>query len=113
MGKATFVPANYAKAQNAWIDNFFAQNGYLEYDALTRLGISDPKATIKRKFGDKNVSMLSSCCIGENVRNITEIQIEEAMTSHTFVDIMLHLPSVISNEDASSLLSGKLLLSGP
>ena len=38
VGKATYIPANYAKAQNEWIENFFAQNGYLEYDAISRLG---------------------------------------------------------------------------
>ena len=107
VGKATFIPAKYAKAQNEWVDNFFAQNGYLEYDALVRLGISDPRATIKRKFGDKNISMFSTCCIGENVKNIAEIQIEEAMASQSFVDISQHLPSVISTEDSAALLSGK------
>ena len=40
--KATYVPNVYAKAQSDWVDNFFAQNGYLEYDALKRLGIADP-----------------------------------------------------------------------
>ena len=69
------MPANYAKAQNEWIENFFLQNGYLEYDALSRLGISDPKSTIKRKFVNDNITFLRSCCIGENVRNIAEIQV--------------------------------------
>ena len=75
VGKATYVPANYAKAQNDWVENFFLQNGYLEYDALIRLGISDPKSTIKRKFTNDKITFLKSCCVGENVRNIAEIQI--------------------------------------
>ena len=36
--KATYVPHVYAKAQSDWVDSFYAQNGYLEYDALRRLG---------------------------------------------------------------------------
>lgn len=107
VGKATYIPANYAKAQNQWIESFYAQNGYLEYDALVRLGLSDPKNTIKRKFPEEKLTFLSSCCIGDNVRNIVEIQIEEALSSQSFVDIVMHLPSVISQEDASTLLTGK------
>ena len=65
VGKATYIPSHYAKAQNEWIDNFYAQNGYLEYDAVARLGISDPRATIKRKFPDEKMSFLGTCCIGK------------------------------------------------
>jgi E3 UFM1-protein ligase 1 len=28
--KATYIPNSYAKAQNNWIDSFYASNGYLE-----------------------------------------------------------------------------------
>lgn len=40
LSKATYIPNAYARAQGRWIDDFLAQNGYLEYDALRRLGIS-------------------------------------------------------------------------
>jgi hypothetical protein len=106
VGKATYVPQMYAKAQNEWMDNFFAQNGYLEYDALTRLGISDPKTSIKRRYkDDEQITFLSGCCIGSTTRDLIEIQIEEAMSSQTYVDIIPHVPSVLSQEDASALLS--------
>ena len=105
VGKATYIPANYAKAQNEWIDNFFAQNGYLEYDALNRIGISDPKATIKRKFANENITFLSSCCIGPTLRDLVEIQIEEAMASQSYVDIVSHVPSILSTEDTANLLN--------
>jgi len=105
VGKATYIPSHYAKAQNEWIENFYAQNGYLEYDAVARLGISDPKATIKRKFPDEKMSFLGTCCIGDHIRNIVEIQIEEALATHSYVDVVAHLPSVLSDEDSSNLLT--------
>ena len=40
LSKAIYIPNAYARAQGRWIDDFLAQNGYLEYDALRRLGIS-------------------------------------------------------------------------
>jgi len=49
--------------------------------------------------------MLSSCCIGDNLRNIVEIQMEEAIASQSYVDVSLHLPSVISPEDSNLLIS--------
>ena len=99
VGKATYVPANYAKAQNEWIENFFAQNGYLEYDALIRLGVSDPKSTIKRKFANEKITFLSSCCIGPTLRELVIIQIEDAMSSQSYVDLINHVPSILSNEE--------------
>ena len=105
VGKATYIPSNYAKAQNEWIENFFAQNGYLEYDALVRLGISDPKTTIKRKFPDEKITFLSSCCVGDTLRDLVEIQIEDALTSQTYVDLVPHVPSILSTEDTISLLN--------
>ncbi|GAB1288351.1 E3 UFM1-protein ligase 1 [Apodemus speciosus] len=46
--KAVFVPDIYSKTQSAWVDSFFRQNGYLEFDALSRLGIPDAVNYIKK-----------------------------------------------------------------
>ena len=51
------------------------------------------------------MSFLSTCCIGDHIRNIVEIQIEEAIASHSYVDVITHLPSVLSDEDSASLLT--------
>jgi hypothetical protein len=51
LSKAIYIPNAYAKAQGRWIDDFLAQNSYLEYDALRRLGFSDPESG---KFGNWN-----------------------------------------------------------
>ncbi len=107
VGKATYIPAMYAKAQNEWMDSFMAQNGYIEYDALTRLGISDPKSTVKRRFKNDlaNLKFLSECCVGEAIRVNVEAQIEEALSQKSVVDVMSSLPSVISDEDAADFLA--------
>ena len=102
ISKATYIPSSYAAAQNDWVDNFFSQNGYLEYDAVTRIGISDPEAYIKRKFPELN--FLSTCCIGQQIIDQIEASIEETLINGSYIEVLPLLPSVLSTEDANLLL---------
>lgn len=104
VSKAVYVPDVYAKAQNEWMDSFYAQNGYLEYDAVQRLGITDPQGTIKRRFKDEDMTFLSTCCVGSITRDLLEAQVEEALSSNTWVDTMPLLPTILSTDDANALL---------
>ena len=65
--KATYVPAAYARAQTKWVDDFFRENGYLEYDALARLGIPDAKQFATKRFPGGGLTFLSTCCVGSHV----------------------------------------------
>nr|CAG4640670.1 EOG090X0267 [Eulimnadia texana] len=100
--KATYIPSCYSRAQNEWIESFFKQNGYLEYDALHRIGVSDPKSLVKKKFPD--VVFLTSCCAGDSVRQQVEAAIDEALATASWTDITQLLPSVFSEEDAHLLI---------
>jgi len=104
--KATYVPHVYARAQSQWVDAFFAQNGYLEYDALRRLGIADPQAYIRRKMTgqDDEVTYLSSCCVGRTIIDSLEANVEEALANGSYVDVLPFLPSVLSTQDTALLL---------
>ncbi|KAL4233241.1 E3 UFM1-protein ligase 1 [Mactra antiquata] len=108
LDKATYIPHIYTKSQNEWVDNFFRQNGYLEYDALKRLGITDPKDFIKKRFKGEQLLFLSTCCTGHTILDQIEVSVEEALNDGSWVDIMPLLPSVFSNKDANTLLAGCL-----
>ncbi|KAK1135631.1 hypothetical protein K0M31_000219 [Melipona bicolor] len=99
-----YIPSIYSKSQNEWIDNFYKQNGYLEYDALTRLGISDPPNFIKRHFPNENIAFLHSVAVGASIRDQIDSNIEEAIVTGSFVDISPLLPSVFSDKDMEMLL---------
>ena len=43
-GKSTFTPAVYAHAQAASVLGFFQQNGVIDYAALTKMQVKDPRA---------------------------------------------------------------------
>ncbi|KAK2563482.1 E3 UFM1-protein ligase 1-like protein [Acropora cervicornis] len=68
-----FVPGIYSKSQMAWVDEFFKQNEYIEYDALPRLGITEGSQYLKKRFQKYQVKFLPTCCVGESLVNQVEI----------------------------------------
>ncbi|XP_059145285.1 E3 UFM1-protein ligase 1-like [Physella acuta] len=106
--KSQFLPDIYTRAQSEWVDSFYRQNGYLEFDAISRLGISDPKGYVKKKFKSEQLVFLSSCCVGPVISEQVQYTVDEALNQGVWVDIMTVLPSVLSRKDASELLSNCL-----
>ncbi|KAK2554421.1 E3 UFM1-protein ligase 1-like protein [Acropora cervicornis] len=88
-----FVPGIYSKSQMAWVDEFFKQNEYIEYDALPRLGITEGSQYLKKRFQKYQVKFLPTCCVGESLVNQVEIAVTEAISSGEWVDILPLLPS--------------------
>lgn len=103
--RAVFLPDIYAKCQNEWVDAFYLQNGYLEYDALVRLGIQDPKTYIRKKFKGESITYLNSLCVGKNILNQVEATVEEVLNSGMWVDVMPVLPSIFSTEDCHGIIT--------
>ncbi|XP_072532755.1 E3 UFM1-protein ligase 1 isoform X2 [Salminus brasiliensis] len=106
--KAVYVPEIYSKTQNAWVDSFLKQNGYLEFEALSRLGIPDPVGYIKKRLKSSNLLFLRASCVGPEIVAQLEASVEEAISSQTWVDLQPLLPSCLSEEDAG-LLIGQIL----
>ncbi|XP_076648226.1 UFM1 specific ligase 1 [Halictus rubicundus] len=102
--KSFYIPTIYSKSQNEWVENFYKQNGYLEYDALSRLGISDPQSFVRRHFPNENIVSLDSVAVGAAITDQVYANIEEAVTSGSFVDISPLLPSVFTDKDMEILL---------
>ncbi|XP_019393318.1 PREDICTED: E3 UFM1-protein ligase 1 [Crocodylus porosus] len=102
--KAVFVPDIYARTQSNWVDSFFKQNGYLEFDALSRLGIPDPVSYIKKRYKSSHLLFLSAACVGQGIVDQVEASVDEAISSGTWVDIATLLPSSLSVEDSGMLL---------
>uniref|UniRef100_T1IY38 E3 UFM1-protein ligase 1 homolog n=1 Tax=Strigamia maritima TaxID=126957 RepID=T1IY38_STRMM len=102
--RAIYIPTIYSKAQNEWVENFYRQNGYLEFDALIRLGISEPVKFIKKIFSDQSLTYLSTCVVGQSLVDQIDASVDEALVSGTWVDIMPILPTVCDSDDARQLL---------
>ncbi|KAI3364480.1 hypothetical protein L3Q82_010831 [Scortum barcoo] len=103
--KAVYIPDIYSKTQNAWVDSFLQQNGYLEFDALIRLGIPDPPSYIKKRFKSNKLLFLRAACVGQALVDQVEASVEEAVSSSTWTDIQPILPSCLSMEDIGMLIN--------
>ncbi|XP_044024738.1 E3 UFM1-protein ligase 1 [Siniperca chuatsi] len=103
--KAVYIPDIYAKTQNAWVDSFLQQNGYLEFDALVRLGIPDSPSYIKKRFKSNKLLFLRAACVGQALVDQVEASVEEAVNSATWTDIQPILPSCLSTEDIGMLIN--------
>ncbi|XP_037541177.1 E3 UFM1-protein ligase 1 [Nematolebias whitei] len=103
--KAVYIPDIYARTQNAWVDSFLQQNGYLEFDALLRLGIPDPSSYIKKRYRSNKLLFLRGACVGQALVDQVEASVEEAVNSATWTDLQPVLPSCLSMEDVGMLIS--------
>ncbi|NWX85903.1 UFL1 ligase, partial [Nothoprocta pentlandii] len=102
--KAVFIPDIYARTQSNWVDSFFKQNGYLEFDALYRLGIPDPSGYIKKRYKSTQLLFLRAACVSQEIVDQVEASVEEAISSGSWIDVATLLPSSLSVEDVGILL---------
>ncbi|XP_039288056.1 E3 UFM1-protein ligase 1 homolog [Nilaparvata lugens] len=103
-----FIPHIYSKAQSEWVNNFYKQNGYLEYDALQRLGISDPVNFVQRNFSSEKLLQLPTCAVGKQLLSQVEASVEEALATGSWLDVMQILPSVFDVTDGEEILKAAL-----
>lgn len=102
---ALYIPHIYSKTQADWVDSFYRQNGYLEYDAVARLGVSSPLNFIKRQLADDNCTYLKKCCVDQRIIEQIESELEECITSGTYLDALTILPSVMTEDDVADVLA--------
>ncbi|CAL8311682.1 unnamed protein product [Lota lota] len=110
--KAVYIPDIYSRTQNTWVDSFLQQNGYLEFDALVRLGVPDPAGYIRKRFRSSKLLFLRAACVGPALVDQLEASVEEAVSSSTWVDLQPMLPSSLSQEDVGMLVSQALRNAG-
>ncbi|XP_064489093.1 E3 UFM1-protein ligase 1-like [Ornithodoros turicata] len=102
--RTSYIPDIYSRSQNSWVDSCYQQNGYLEFDAVSRLGIADAKTYIKRRYKDENLVFLKSICVGQGILAQVEAAVEEVAATGSWTDVMPLLPSVCTPEDGANII---------
>lgn len=102
---AQYIPNIYTKNQTDWVESFYRQNGYLEYDAVNRLGISDAKSFIKRQISKESVTFLTKCCVDQRIIDQIDCSLDECISTGSYLDASTILPSIMTEEDIEQLLS--------
>lgn len=105
---AQYIPHVYTKNQRDWVESFYRQNSYLEYDAVNRLGVSDAKGFIKRTVGNEPVTFLSKCCVSQRILDQIESSLDECIASGSYLEVGSILPSVMTEEDIEGVISAVL-----
>lgn len=81
---------------------------FTEYDALVRLGITDPQGFVKRHFAHEKLTMLDSVAVGSAIIDQVDANVDEVIATSLFADIYPLLPSVFTPEDTEALLRDAL-----
>ncbi|CAN0287053.1 unnamed protein product [Lampetra fluviatilis] len=96
---SVFVPQLYARTQNQWVDNFLSLNGFLELEALSRLGIPDPDGWVRRRYEGAGLVRLATAYVRPSLIDAVHAALDEALATGTWVDVQPLLPSSLSPAD--------------
>lgn len=97
---AQYVPHIYAKTQADWVNSFYKQNNFLEYEAINKLGISDAKAYIRKQFPNEQFLFLKRVALSARLIELTVLSaLNECSAVKSYLDLATILPSNLSEED--------------
>jgi len=100
--RAIYVPNVFAQARQAWIDSFFAQNGYMDYTTLEKLQITTPRTFLEAKY--KGGVALKSVFVSPKVVSSVDGVSSEAIKADSWIDVTPMAPSILTDEDMYLLL---------
>lgn len=116
----TFIPEVYSKTQQEYVVSFYKHNRYLDYSTLAKLGISNGRAFLEKKFGggsganssSSELIYLNQCAVDRLLAFQIETTAEEVVASGSFAHLLDILPSVLSAADAELLIRRTLETGG-
>ncbi|XP_068151992.1 E3 UFM1-protein ligase 1 homolog [Drosophila tropicalis] len=112
LSNAQYVPHIYAKTQSEWVQSFFKQNGFIEYEAINKLGISDPKSYILKQLPQEELYFLKRIALQQRLVDLTVVTaLNECNATKQYLDLSTILPSNLSVEDIEEVFH--TLTSGP
>lgn len=76
----------------------------MEFDALSRLGITDHKVYLKKQLANEKIEYLNSCVVSKNILERLEADIDECISSKSYVDLQSNLPSIFNDKDTQQIL---------
>ncbi|EDW96424.1 uncharacterized protein Dyak_GE25823 [Drosophila yakuba] len=106
LANSQYVPLIYAKTQADWVNSFYKQNSFLEYDAIQKLGISDAKSYIRKQFPNEEFLFLKRVALGARLVELTVVTaLNECSATKQYLDLTTILPSNLSEEDIEEVFS--------
>ncbi|KAF9585025.1 E3 UFM1-protein ligase 1 [Lunasporangiospora selenospora] len=100
--QGVFVPSPYEQQQTEWIETFFKDNGFIEYDLLRKRGITDPKAYVNTNH--PTALLLDTYVVKESIWSVVDATVEDAIANLSWIDVKPLVPSPLTSGDIASLL---------
>ncbi|KAG0255786.1 E3 UFM1-protein ligase 1 [Mortierella polycephala] len=100
--QSIFIPRPYEQQQTEWIELFFRNNGFIEFDALKKHGVTDPKTYIHTNH--PTALLLETHAVKESIWSIIDASVEDTISNLSWIDAKPLLPSPLTKEDISSLV---------
>ncbi|CAG0920175.1 unnamed protein product [Notodromas monacha] len=105
ISSSVFIPEIHSHAQSQWVSQYFRQNGFVDYEAVSRLGITDPKAFIRRILPDEEgLEFLSKACVGKTMTSQVQASLQDELSTCDWVDAEPFLPSNLAQEEIGELI---------
>lgn len=97
-----WTPTVFAIAQRECVDSFFSQNSFITYEALRKLGISQPIPFLQSRYSEG--IPLTTIFIHPSMIEMLDAATEDALGHNSWIDSLSVLPASFGLEDASKIL---------
>ncbi|CAH8575097.1 unnamed protein product [Schistosoma turkestanicum] len=102
-GRSTFVPKCYTHAEDTYINSFYSQNGYIEWNYLKRLKISDPASYLKTKL--PNAIHLPGLTVNTLIVDQLKSLISGVVRDVSWMDLSHYIPNGLDSDERSALVN--------
>ncbi|GAV71409.1 DUF2042 domain-containing protein [Cephalotus follicularis] len=98
-----WTPAVFAIAQKECVDSFFSQNSFINYEALLKLGISQPVQFLQSRYPEG--IPLVTVFVHPSMIEMLDATTEDTIERGSWIDSLSVLPASFGSQDASKILS--------
>ncbi|KAF5399881.1 E3 UFM1-protein ligase 1 [Paragonimus heterotremus] len=104
--RGTYVPSCYTQAEDSYVNAFFAQNGYVEWSYLKRLGVADPGAYLRSLL--PNATHLSGVSVGSVITDQLKVVVEDTVNECTWADLAHCIPVSLTSKERMEIIAPHL-----
>ncbi|CAH8657289.1 unnamed protein product [Schistosoma margrebowiei] len=102
-GRSGFVPKCYTYAEDKYINSFYSQNGYIEWNYLKRLNIPDPGSYLKTKL--PNAMHLPGLTVNTLIVDQLKSLISGVIRDVSWIDLSHYIPNGLDSNERSALVN--------
>ncbi|ELR16424.1 uncharacterized protein ACA1_359590 [Acanthamoeba castellanii str. Neff] len=98
--RGTYVPHIYSYTRKKWIESFLSQNGFIEYNKLSKINIPEPRKYLLVNFPEG--LPLETCFVASSVIQQVDASVSDALANNAWLDPLVEFQ--LSAKDAMVLL---------